>query len=235
MSRAQTILLGLVVLAGGASCGDDDGNPPDGPNPADARIDARPAPPIPAVGDVQHDRMGRPAISTALNHPFEADPPTQAAQKDAYNADTAAADWMSWIPEFRTNLAAFDGLDTMVTDGDGCGNQAFFDPAPDAGAGTGYTALAAVAADDRLYVDTSKTGPCFIYLGVEGNATGFLANADCGGRVPKVTNIVTQDPIDVTYSLAVTGRAGDVTDGIDEDDHQSAVTNDTFPFLAPPQ
>jgi hypothetical protein len=231
MRTLLAIALAPLLAAG---CGDDDGGQVDAPMTADARPDATPPPPMPSVGATQLDRMGRPAINTALNVPFESDMGVKEAAKDAYNAATTAAEWMTYVPAFAASLAAFDGLDTLVEDGDGCGNQAFFDPPPDAGGGTGYVTLAAVAADDRLYVDTSKTGPCFVYLGVEANATGFLPNDDCGGRVPKVTVTETQDPIDVTYSLVATGEAGTVSDGVNADDHQSAVTNDTFPFLAPP-
>jgi hypothetical protein len=182
--------------------------------------------PAPPALKTQIDRMGRPAINTALNHPFDkADAGTAGPAKDSYNADKSVATWKgTYSGQFITNLAIFDGLDQN------CGNQAAYGkvttPSP-------YAALAGLAADDELYLDTSKT-VCQQYLGVELNAVGILANSDCGGRT------LPEDVMDLTYgavsgvvSVTDAGVLQGLSDGVNA---PAAKTNGTtFPYLAAPQ
>lgn len=163
----------------------------------------------------QIDRMGRPAIGTALNETFTADTAVKNAQKDAYNAAADPADWADYTGAFETSLGILDALDAE------CGNQLL--------AGTGarpYDALAGVLVDDQLYVNTEK-GTCTAYLGVEAEALGLVPDGSCGGRTPSY------DVIERSYSVLAAGVLAGVDDTIAEDD--AVHDEDTFPFLAEPQ
>jgi hypothetical protein len=260
-------LLALTVIAL-AACGDNKSRPDaamrrDGP-PADAYCSNCPAPP--AIGTTQIDRMGRPAINTALNYAFTDMTPTTATgntKKDAYNADKDKATWRTtYVGEIALNLGILDVLDGGVcgngicelgeanvagagnlacaldcptaaqvgTANQGCGNQAAF-----SGTGTtnlmAYGTLAGILADDRLYVDTSKT-MCQFYFAVEFGALSPTGNSTCGGRAPQY------DVIDFTYSAIAGGFKGfDLAtftpkygDGVTA--HTDLLT--TFPFLGAP-
>ena len=78
-------------------------------------------PAAPTLG-MQIDRLGRPAVSTALDHVFDgsaAGPSGSAnAAKDEYNQNGAMGTWGMYAPEFAKNLAILDALDTGV-----CGNH----------------------------------------------------------------------------------------------------------------
>jgi hypothetical protein len=103
---------------------------------------------------VQIDRMGRPAINTAL-----IDLLTSTGKKDAYNA---ASDPSTWAPQFQDEMAGnLAALDTL----DGVTGNALLPPAT----------LASVLVDDRLVVDTGIAS-CDAYLAVE------LGVPQCGGR-----------------------------------------------------
>jgi hypothetical protein len=176
-------------------------------------------PPAPVLG-TQIDRMGRPAINTALNHTFDpACTTTSCPAKDEYNADDVITHWPSYVPQFEGNLAIYDGLDGN------CGNQAGF------AAATGYATLAGVLADDRLWVNTAAA-TCQQYLALEFNALG-VTNTDCGGRTPN------ESAIDLTFNvvagmLNVAGlpsNPGPLTNGIKA---PSAPAGTTFPYLQPP-
>jgi hypothetical protein len=103
----------------------------------------------------QIDRMGRPAINTAL---INLVPATGSALKDAYNRAETVASWTQFQSEMQGNLAALDTLD-------GTANAVL--PA---------AALAGVLVDDRLIIDVSKPA-CDEYLAVELGVAG-----KCGGR-----------------------------------------------------
>jgi hypothetical protein len=176
----------------------------------------------PPIGTVQIDRMGRAGVNTALTNPFfrESVPTenaTHEAVQDAYNAATDPAQWGNlFSSEIAANLAIFDSLDGV------CGNQLLAGPSPVAGR---YNTLAAVLADDQLYVNTAS-GTCTQYLAVEANAVG-IANDDCGGRTPL------ENTIDTTYSLLAAGTLSGVTNGIFADaDGTASLT--AFPFLDRP-
>jgi hypothetical protein len=195
----------------------------------DSPSEATSGPPAPPALGTQIDRMGRPAINTALNHVF--DPacaaPGLCAAKDTYNADNNPANWSSadggYVPQIYGNLAIFDALDTV------CGNQAGFG----ALATPGYGVLATVLSQDALWLNTTST-TCNQYLGVELNALG-ISNSDCGGRT------LTEDTIDATYqvlagvSLTDAGALAPgpvvVTNGITA---PSKAPTTTFPYFASP-
>lgn len=174
-----------------------------------------PPPPPPTLG-AQIERMGRPAVNTALNHTFDADQAAKDSAKDAWN-EAAQSAWPTFVPEIAANLAILDSLDTV------CGNQLLAGETLDA---TRYTTLATVLADDRLWVKVDAT-ECGVYLAVEANATNLLPNTNCGGRQPAY------DVIDATYSAVAVGSLSGVGDTISAASGQTGSA--TFPYLAPPQ
>lgn len=186
------------------------------------RDDGRGSDDMPRIGRVQIDRMGRPGVNTALTNPFfresvPSEVETHEEVVDAYNAANRPKRWGTlFAPEIAGNLAILDSLDTV------CGNQLLAGPAPVAGR---YGALAAILADDQLYVNTAS-GSCGQYLAVEANAVG-ITNNDCGGRTPL------EDTIDTTYSLLAAGILSGVTDGVPIDGDGTASLTD-FPFLDEP-
>lgn len=229
------VAFGVISMAG-YGCGDDDDNPVTPPKP-DAPVtpetggqdtsmpDTGPPapPPVPTLG-AQIDRMGRPAVSTALQSVFDPNDTTKGASKNAYNSDTSATTWATtYGPGFGGNLAIYDGLDET------CGNQLL--ASQDAGSTTNalkYGTLAGILADDRLWLNTAGTSATQ-YLAVEANAVG-VTNTDQGGRT------LPMDVIDYTYSAVATGKLLtadlDVRDDIAAD---TAKTNGTtFPYLTAP-
>jgi hypothetical protein len=171
--------------------------------------------PMPPTLGAQIDRMGRPAINTALNHTFDTDATAKGMAKDAWNADTNEAGWVAtYTPQTSANLGILDALDAN------CGNQPLYD------AGTGYKTLGGILADDRLWVDTSQSA-CNVYLGVEAKAAGLVPTLnDCGGRTLK------EDVIDMSYSVLAAGDLTmSVTDGVPAD---ADTQGTTFPYLAAP-
>jgi len=230
----KLILIALLTgsAAFGLACSGDDNNNKDGGNdsgPADTGTDVKQTDggtdsgiPTPPTLKAQVDRMGRPAINTALNHVFDTDAGAAGVAKDSYNADKNVAGWTAaYTPQFAGNLAVFDSLDTTTLPGDGCGNQAGFTIAHT------YATLGGLAADDRLYVDTSQAA-CTQYLGVELKATGIAPNLnDCGGRK------LSYDVIETTYSALAVGATTGVDDGITAPASKTGGT--TFPYLSAPQ
>jgi hypothetical protein len=176
--------------------------------------------PTPPTLGAQIDRMGRPAINTALNKTFELVAATKQAGKDAYNVDNDPTKWATaYASEFAGNLAVLDGLDTV------CGNQILYS----AEAAGPYNGLAAVLTGDWLLMDTTKT-TCS-YLGVEAPIVG-LGAGNCGGRP------LDNDVIDASYSALAAGKAGFdsagkplVGDGVPAPDKTFGTT---FPYLAAP-
>lgn len=179
-------------------------------------------PGVPTLG-MQIDRMGRPAINTALTNPFGLvkTPGTQTVEttgmtQDNYNHDTNVANWPAqWSPYIRFNLAIYDGLDGV------CGNQFLADvPA----GSPRYSTLATALANDMLQLDSSQT-TCSQYLGVELAATVMPGLKDCGGR--KLDYAV----VDVSYNVLVVGSVtGSITNGV----VQTTVPSPTFPFMVGP-
>lgn len=232
MNRLGSTLVVAALLA--LSCGDNK------LVPADASIDAKENT-APLVG-AQIDRLGRPAINTALNG-ILLPGPEKTAQKDAYNAATNPATWgttevatgVTVVQEFSKQAALFDIIDkglATVAGANGCGNAALYQ-AP--ASPTSYAMLSSVLADDQLYVDTTKTS-CLLYLSleVEVATAGAVMHTQCGGRT------LSHDVADVSYSLLGAGVGGfdplmnfkpKITDGADV---HADVDDNTFPFLGAP-
>src|SRR5262245_23351859 len=119
MIMKTTIKILAVAAFALIACGDnrervDAGGKMDGP-PGDAQCSNCPTAPM--LG-MQIDRMGRPAINTALNHGFDGNATAAQAAKKAYNEQTMASEWLTNVPEFMKNLAIVDALDTGF-----CGNK----------------------------------------------------------------------------------------------------------------
>jgi hypothetical protein len=201
-------------------------------------------PPPPKVGK-QLERMGRAGINTATSDVFvdtSVMPPkaataaSYAAAEDAYNA-AGPADWAKFAPSIAVSLSILDALDAPDNVDPklaGCGNQAAAGLANgmkplDKGA---YDGLAGILADDRIWVDTTKT-QCDLYLAVEFGVLG-VATPNCGGRKPS------HDSIDITYSAVanVALAVAEATmnkgfgDTIEAPDH--AKKDGAFPYLDKP-
>lgn len=164
----------------------------------------------------QIDRAGRPLTGNALLGTLE--PADVAARlKEAYNTGTPA-DAARFAPQMRDSLALYDGFDGI------CGNALLADRAQAIPAR--YDALAALLADDRLWID-SGFGRCGALFAVERAAPIHDAptRGDCGGRTPS------SDAIDVYRSLLVNGTERGVDDGVHRDEHPAS--DDAFPFLRP--
>lgn len=188
MKNLNEIVL-AVALVGAAACGDNaTNNSPDAPS----------FPAAPTLGRAI-DRMGRPAINTALNAVLDADG-LKKTKKDNYNNALSQDNWSSVqldpskpedtiLAEFKTYLAVYDALDTGIAAiaNAGCGNA------------QDYNDFATTLADDELYVDTAL-GRCDFYLGVE--ARTLLPPSWCGGRT------LDRDVIDASYSLLAAGNSG---------------------------
>jgi hypothetical protein len=232
-------LFSLALAACGNSSNNNQADAP--PPPPDAFV-----PPAPPKLGAQIDRMGRPAINTALDHTFDANDTTKQQAKDAYNG---AADPSMWATlqltvaqdvvaaQFEGNLGVIDSLDSSSTTS-GCSSaqsdasveQPLYNKTATGAAA--YQSLAGALADDELYVYTG-VGTCTTYLGVEGAFILGAANpTDCGGRAPSY------DVIDVSYTALAIGLgpvlAGTlVPDGIAGDDDPKS-NDGTFPFLGAP-
>jgi hypothetical protein len=111
----KLLALGTVFLA---ACGDNKEVPDAGHKDAAADANCSNCPAAPALG-TQIDRMGRPAINTALNHGFDANMTTAQAAKTAYNIDGNSAGWQAaYVPAFMQSLAIVDAIDMGF-----CGNS----------------------------------------------------------------------------------------------------------------
>jgi hypothetical protein len=160
------------------------------------------------------DRMGRALTGNMLLGTFE---PEQAgnALKSRYN-QAHRGPWLDFARELAPNLAVYDGFDGR------CGNQWL--AVQNSPALTRYHALAALLADDRLWVN-SRARECRQYLAVEFDHVGDT-NHDCGGRTPGY------DAVDVFRSLLSHGVTAGLPDGVNRDD--GSHSEFAFPFLGPP-
>ena len=232
------LFIALSVFA--VSCGDN--LKPGGTGGDGGGAEAGTLPAAPTLG-TQIDRMGRPAINTALNATFfDAATPAK-AKKDAYNAAPTASAWsttevatgVTVVAEFAKNLAVLDIIDKnspTIPNPDGCGNGALYQGPPSV---TSYAQLGTVLSDDQLFVDTTKSS-CGFYLSLEVEVAtgGTVVHTQCGGRT------LSHDVVDVSYSLLAAGTSGfdaangfapRVTDGVPVHDD---VDDAAFPFLGAP-
>jgi len=172
-------------------------------------------PKAPTLG-AQIDRMGRPAINTALNHTFDPDAAGKGTAKDNWNKEADPTKWAtSFGGEVAKNLAILDSLDAN------CGNQLLADKTkmdP-----TRYSTLAGALVNDAIWIKADANS-CGAYLAVEANATGLLANMECGGRKLEF------DVIETSYSALAAGAISGVDDTIKV--HMDIST--TFPFMGGP-
>lgn len=162
-----------------------------------------------ATAERQIDRVGRPMSKNALIGLFKSDDEADALKED-YNLATPATA-QRFIPELERALALYDGFDGS------CGNQ-LLAGAPGPGR---YHRLAALLADDRLWVD-SRAASCRRFMAVERGIAG-----DCGGRPPSM------NAANIWRSLLVVGADQGFDDGLDHD--ETAPSDSEFPFLAPPR
>jgi hypothetical protein len=236
-------LLALTAFLAAGSCGDNH-TVPDAPVP-DARPDVIPDPP--RIG-MQIERMGRPAINTALVGLRDISN-TATMKRDAYNALSDPSVWgsasivngRSVVAELAGNLGILDILDKgnlSIPGIVGCGNQVLYNGNPGGGGTPGATsnnALATILADDMLYVDTSKT-TCTSYLPLEIEAAtgGLVMHSQCGGRAP------THDVIDVSLSALIAGLNGftsppgllpRISDGVSA---HADLSDTVFPYFGAP-
>lgn len=214
MNISKTIMtLSTVALL--AACGTEmeENTPNQNPSSPTAPTVVEKDPERPALG-AQIDRMGRPAINTALNNTFNGDKSAKDAAKDRY-VQAPQSEWMSFASDFMGSLAILDSLDTV------CGNQLLAD-----GASSRYAALAGVLVDDQIYVN-SASGECGTYLGLEAEVVGAVpaGAGGCGGRTPS------DDVIERSYSVLAAGILAGIDDGITQDDGEQT---EAFPFLGAP-
>lgn len=215
-----------------------------GGNPSTGGSGGGGGPPAPPEPGAQIDRMGRPAINTALMGTFVlademgqiagiSSDPVRGMLQDDYNADGMENGWAANTPMFAANLAILDALDSGAGPGTGCGNAPTFSMACDAANDTAldcYGLVAGVLANDRLFVDTTGTGCSAAssmgdgYLAIEFRTLGVPGfDTACGGRRP------IDDVIATTYTTVA---------GVPFDDMITAPANthpETFPYLADPQ
>jgi hypothetical protein len=170
-----------------------------------------------STADKQLNRVGRPLTKNALLGLFAPDDVADQL-KEQYNAATPATS-ARFIPEIEKGLALYDAFDGK------CGNQLLADR--EAVPSMRYRALAAVLADDRLWVNGASS-VCTQLFAVElANLTDQTAlKDDCGGRTPNY------NAANVWRSLLVAGTVAGVKDGLDHDEREHSAT--VFPFLAAP-
>lgn len=236
MKPLASFLILAVAIAG---CGDNGARPDGAINHDGGNTDAPSFPAPPALG-AQIDRLGRPAVGTALIAMLLSGA-ARTAQKDAYNHAADSAVWRTTMlqtnvtieRELATNLAVLDALDKgLATPMAGCGSALKY--ATPLGTTT-YVGAADLFADDQLHVDTSKA-TCGVYLAleIEQASGGAFPHATCGGRM------LGHDVIDVMYSVLASGLAGlDSANNFSPRLHDGAsvhpnISMDIFPFLGAP-
>ena len=165
------------------------------------------------------NRMAQPFVKNTMlgTAPFSTDD-ASGRLRDQFNAATPATS-ARFIKDLARSLAFQDSLDGK------CGNQ--FLAKPKASSWMRYRPLAALLADDRLWVN-SASSVCTQFFAVElAHLSGRkdLLN-DCGGRTPNY------NMSNVWRSLLIAGTTDTTSDGLEHDEHEPSST--IFPFLAPP-
>lgn len=167
-------------------------------------------------GGAQVDRAARPLTGNALLGTLAPDAESD-SMKEEWNA-SAPRRSTRFAPLIAEGLGLYDGFDGE------CGNQWLADRA---GADAHrYGVLAALLADDRLWVN-SASQICTSLFAVERAALGgeSALAGDCGGRAPSY------DSVNVYRSLLVDGATTSVDDGVHADER--AASDSIFPFAAP--
>ena len=185
-------------------------------------------PPAPPAIGPQIDRMGRPAISTALVTRFGVSVEAHEAAVDMYNEDDDADTWVAtYVPDLHLSLAIYDSLDEQE------GNQPLYDDNPDVAdceitpEADCYSTLATVLTNDWLVLNADGSEGAG-YLGVETEIIGGEeVNVARGGRLP------VDDVIDISYSVLSGTISNGVIVGDTIDAPESALVED-FPYLADP-
>jgi hypothetical protein len=202
--------------------------------------------PTPPELGAQIDRMGRPAINTALNDTFvyldngmlkPSDDTVRAASEDMYNEDSTENGWVTThAASAALQLGVLDVLDAGLggtTNEQACENQLLSCKDITNDTGMCYATLAGVLMADRLWVKSDgdscaasePTDPVVGgYLAVELDFVG-ATNNDCGGRRPA------DDVIDKTYSAVALGAPAGFGDNIAA---PAGLHPEAFPYLAPP-
>ena len=168
-------------------------------------------------GGRQIDRAGRPLTGNALLGTIATDEVSDAL-KEKYNAATPSTS-TEFIEEIGKGLALYDSFDGA------CGNQWLV--RKDAAPSGRYLALAALLADDRLWVNAGSR-KCTQLFAVELAHLGRQKNwsNDCGGRTPNY------NAVNEYRSLLVNGTTHGVDDGVTHDELSHSA--EVFPFLAAP-
>jgi hypothetical protein len=138
--------------------------------------------------------------------------------RDDYNA-AAPADWAKFIPAIRESLGLYDAFDGQ------CGNGLLETVAQETA--LRYQELAALMADDRIWVNSASTICAEPYAVERAAHTGEPELAkDCGGRT------LAYGSVNVFRSLLADGKPTGIDDGVDQD--ELPPSNSVFPFLRSP-
>ena len=230
-SLVMVLLCGLAAGCGdGATTGGGDGAPdmsvqalpdlatPPGPDMQAPPLDmARLA--APAIGD-QIDRAGRPSVASLFIDPFDFDG-KQGATLDEYNHNADPTTWVArYSPMMADAIAVWDGFDKT------CGNSRFYDMTNMTYSAAGYTTLATLFADDRLFINTAS-GKCDGYLDVESSVLLGSPLTACGGLAPGGNSI------NLELGLAI-GAAANVN-GVARDPDNPPDGGGAFPYIGEPE
>ncbi len=263
MKNLTTLLVSLTAAAGLLACGDDlkPAGSIDAPKAPDAFVP--PTPPAPTLG-AQIDRMGRPAVNTALNALLDPDP-LKTAKKDAYNhaadrtmwsaavTNPAGMDMVPYSPapktvrsEFAKQLAILDALDQGLFPGVANPSTPGTPPGTEGpGEGCYNGALHDKPAGSGYLTLASVLADDQLYVDTAKLTCNFYLSLEvevATGRGVRHSQCggrtPTHDVIDTSYSLLAAG-----TNGFDlmlapkiKDgvDAHTDVNNNTFPFLGAP-
>jgi hypothetical protein len=244
---------GTPVVGGGPPEGGNGGNPPEGGNGG-----APPMFPPPPEPGAQIDRMGRPAINTALNGafvqydgttPVAANATDRGVLQDGYNEDMTEADWGdTYGPMFIGNLAVIDSLDTGVdldgpggnpalTNAQACTNQAGHPTPGDLDDPANYGTLGGLALpDDRIYVNAAAEKCSANAVNSQTDPLNGYLGVEIATLLAMPAGCGGRRPIDdviaITYSLLTIGLPAGIDDGITARPGQHP---ETFPYLAGPE
>jgi hypothetical protein len=172
-----------------------------------------------SLGGKPLNRMAQPFVKNTLlgSSPFSTDD-ASGRIRDDFNKATPSSSG-HFVADLEKSLAFQDSLDGK------CGNQILANR--QAASPLRYQALAALLANDRLWVNAAST-TCTQFFAVE---LAQLAGRkdlrkDCGGRTPNYNTS------NVFRSLIIAGSTDTTSDGLQSDEHIPSSTE--FPFLAPP-